>query len=118
MSSIVKVTESLFPQSVSENLEKEGYVVTPEEVVMFLETIIEGTSDFLRQVKSKHRNAVVVFRDLKANFITAAVLEYNENEEEDGQDNYNYFWTLNEADVTGADVETKIYEANSNQIQN
>ena len=113
--SIVKVTESLFPQHVSENLEKETYVVSKEEVVMFLETIIEGTSDFLREVKSKHRNAVV-FRDLKANFIVAAVLEYNVNEEEDGQDNYNYFWTFNEDDIT-SDPDTKVYEANSNQIQ-
>lgn len=114
--SIVKVTESLFPQHVSENLEKETYVVSKEEVVMFLETIIEGTSDFLRQVKSKHRN-VVVFRDLKANFIVAAVLEYNVNEEEDGQDNYNYYWTFNEEDVNADPENTKVYEANSNQIQ-
>ena len=111
--STVKVAESLFPQNVAEHIEKEGYIVSAEEIVMFLETIIEGTSDFLRQVKSKHRNAVV-FKDLKGSFIAAAILEYNVNEEEDGQDNYNYFWTFNEEDVT-SDPETKIYEGTSNQ---
>lgn len=111
--SIVKVTESMFPQQVSDNIGNDTYVVSNDEVVMFLENIIEGTSDFLRQVKSKHRNAVV-FKDLKANFIVAAILEYNVNEEEDGQDNYNYFWTFNEKDIT---EDTVVYDANSNQLQ-
>lgn len=77
------------------------------------EVTFEGTSDFLRMVKSKQKTALL-FNDVKGNMIAAAVLEYNENEDEDGQPNYNYYWTFDKADVEGEDV--KKYESNQEQV--
>lgn len=77
------------------------------------EVTFEATSDFLRVVKSKQKTALL-FNDVKGNMIAAAVLEYNDNEDEDGQPNYNYYWTFDKEDVEGEDVKT--YESNQEQV--
>ena len=110
----MKLSESSFAQKTVEVFKAEGYEVGDNEILIFLEAIIEGASDYLRIVKNKQKNAVV-FKDLKSNFIMAAVLEYNVNEEdEDAQDNYNYYWTFDKNDI---DENTNVYENTQTQVQ-
>ena len=74
-----------------------------KNVLDFCETVVAGTSDFLKSVAAKGKKVALSFADLKGNMILAAVLEYNENEEE-GQDNFNYYWTFDNADIEDAVV--------------
>lgn len=107
----MKLQESALLGNVSRTLEAEGFILDAPFVPAVLESIIESSSDFLRRVKSKDKTALV-YKDIKGNFIVAAVLEYNENPEE-GQDNYNYYWTFDAADIEDA----KTYDSTEARVQ-
>lgn len=113
----VKFMESTVVQNVIIALKGDGIAAgDPEHIKVGLETILESTSDFLRITKSKSSpKTALVYNDKKGNMIVAAVVEYNENESEEGQDNYNYYWTFDKEDITGDDV--KLYEGNQSQVQ-
>ncbi len=98
----MKLRESMFLENVSQVLSSDGYRLDSNLVADVVEAIVESSSDFLRMTKSKNKTALV-YKDLKGNFIVAAVVGYNENEEE-GQDNYNYFWTFDEKDIEDANT--------------
>lgn len=97
---MVKLKESVLLENVSRVLASEGFYLEARHVPGVLESIIESSSDFLRRIKGKEKFALV-YKDMKGNFIIAAVIEYNENPEE-GQDNYNYYYTFDEADIKDA----------------
>ena len=107
----MKLKESMLLGNVSQVLKAEMFNLDSELIPDVLEAIIESSSDFLRMVKSKNKTALV-YKDMKGNFIVAAVVSYNENTEE-GQDNYNYFWTFNEEDVADATV----YDSSEARVQ-
>lgn len=109
----VKLTESNVIQNAITAFSGMGVDADADMVIAGFEGMMESTSDFLRMVKSKQKTALL-FNDVKGNMIAAAVLEYNENEDEDGQPNYNYYWTFDKEDVEGEDV--KKYEANQEQV--
>ena len=96
----MKLKESMLLTNVSQVLKAEYLNLEAVLVPDVLEAIIESSSDFLRMTKTKGKTALV-YKDLKGNFIVAAVVSYNENTEE-GQDNYNYFWTFDEEDIADA----------------
>lgn len=90
-----------------------AYVDDADIIKTSFEVTFEAASDFLRMVKSKQKTALL-FNDIKGNMIAAAVVDYNENEEE-GQPNYNYYWTFDKSDVEGEEV--KKYESNQEQVK-
>lgn len=107
----MKLKESALLGNVSRVLEAEGFVLDAPLVPVVYESIVESSSDFLRKVKSKNKTALI-YKDMKGNFIIAAVLDYNENPEE-GQDNYNYYWTFNQEDIEGANT----YDSTEARVQ-
>lgn len=85
--------------------------ISAEPVYVALQSMIEGASVVLKEVKKKDKTAVVI-SDMKGNFILAGVTEYTKNEEE-GQDNWNYYWTFDKEDVKDA----VCHDANEANIQ-
>lgn len=96
----MKFEESALLENVNRSLDAIGLVLDKCYVKDITEAIFEASSDFLRLTKSKNKTALV-YKDMKGNFIVAAVVDYNENPEE-GQDNYNYFWTFYQEDIEDA----------------
>ena len=91
-----------------------GPEVFPEEVICIFKGTFAAVSDFLKTAKKKNQKVAVKFVDSAGNFIMAAVVEYNKNEEE-GQDNWNYYYTFNEEDIK--DVKSdNIYDTNSSYL--
>lgn len=110
----VKFMESGIVQNAIIAFKGYGINANNSTVQVAMEIILEGASDLLRVTKSKQKTALL-FNDQKGNMIAAAVVDYHENENEEGQDNYNYYWTFDKKDVEDEDV--KRYEANQSQFQ-
>jgi len=83
-----------------------GLAATEEDANNFVQVIIASVSEFLSIVKAKGTKTALRFEDLKGNLITAAVVEHNESSDEEGQDNWNYYWTFDESDLEGAAIHT------------
>lgn len=111
----MKLTESKLLQNFTTALRGQlGLEATDDDAANFYEVIFAATSDFLRVTKSKDKKIALLFEDLKGNMLAAAVVEYNVNEGDDeGQDNWNYYWTFDKADVEDATT----YSASQQQIQ-
>ena len=110
----MKFSESAIPQNFVTSLRGQaGLTSSNEEAVKFFEIVVAGASDFLRITKSKDKKIALSIEDLKGNMIMAAVVEYNKNEDEEGQDNWNYFWTFDKDDLEDAVV----YQASQTPIQ-
>ena len=69
-------------------------------------------TDFLSLVKTKEDGAVLTFDNIKGEMVMAAVVEYNDNEDGDGQGNWNYYWTFNPKDIEGK----KRYQISATQV--
>lgn len=79
-----------------------GAIVEEDQVFDMYQAIFEAVADFMREVKKKNAKTALVFSDTANNFILAAVVEYNKNANEDGQDNWNYYFTFDENDIKDA----------------
>lgn len=75
-----------------------GPEVEPLEVLSIYRSLFSAVSDFFRETKKKNQKVALLFNDVANNFIMASVIEYNNNEEE-GQDNWNYFFTFDQEDI-------------------
>lgn len=110
----MKFTESTLVQNYIVTAEtRYGFQVNADEVRYVAEICIAATSDFLAIVKSKTEKVALAVKDLKGNMITAAIVEYNENEDDkDMPGNWNYYFTFDPSDIEDAHV----YDITSPQI--
>lgn len=79
-----------------------GTLLEPTDVIRITETIIAGTSDFLKQVKAKDAPVALTFDNVKGEMVMAAIVEYNDNKDGDNQGNWNYYFTFDTKDIEGA----------------
>ena len=107
----MKLRESVLLQNVESALTATGFNLPEQYVPEVLEAIVESASDKLRMSKTKGKTALV-FKDMKGNFLIAAIVNYHENPEE-GQDNYNYYWSFDEGDI----AEATVYESTEANYQ-
>ena len=111
--STINFSESTIPQNYAVSAKgATDTIVSNEEAVWFSEAVIAGVSDFLCITKSQEKKVALAFNDLKGNLVVAAVVEYNKNENEDAQDNWNYYWTFDKADLE----EATVYESTQAQV--
>lgn len=95
----MKLGETSLPQQFATEYETTvGPHVIPEDVITAFKAVHAATADFLADVKRKNQKVCLNFVDAANNFIMAAIVKYNKNEEE-GQDNWNYYFTFNEDDI-------------------
>lgn len=95
----MKLAETSIPSTFSSEYETMvGPEVEPTEVLAIFRSLFAATSDYFRESKKKGQKAALKFVDSAGNFIMAGIVEYNKNEEE-GQDNWNYYFTFNEEDI-------------------
>lgn len=78
-----------------------GTLLEPTDILRITETIIAGTTDFLAQVKTKDGGVALTFDNVKGEMIMAAIVEYNNNADGDGQGNWNYYFTFDPKDIEG-----------------
>lgn len=96
----MKLSETSIPQTYATEYETTvGPEVSPDEVVCAFKAISAATADFLRQAKKKNQKTCLTFVDAANNFIMAAIVKYTKNDDEEGQDNWNYYFTFNEDDI-------------------
>lgn len=106
----INFEESTIP-SYFEKLEAGKGMLTPANTVASLtKTLVKGVTTFLAMKKSKTAPQAVVIKDLKGNFIIAAVVAFNaaEDESEAADGNWNCFWTFNEDDIPEGSETTPI----------
>ena len=95
----MKLMETSIPQTYATEYETMvGPEVSPNEVEYVFMSVTAATADFLRQVKKKNQKVCLKYVDQAGNFIMAAIVAYNKNEDE-GQDNWNFYYTFNEDDI-------------------
>lgn len=95
----MKLMETSIPQTYSTEYETMvGPEVSPAEVECIFKSTIAATADFLRETKKKNQKTALSYLDQAGNFIMAAIVAYNKNEEE-GQDNWNFYFTFDENDI-------------------
>lgn len=95
----MKLMETSIPQTYSTEYETMvGPEVSPNEVEYIFKAVSAATADFLREVKKKNQKVCLNFVDAAANFIMAAIVSYNKNDDE-AQDNWNFYYTFDEADI-------------------
>lgn len=111
----MKFEETSIPQTLSVHESGKGYNVDPNEVHFLVKTYIAGISDFIALVKTTAHPAAVSVQDLKGNFIFAAIISYNEaeNEDEAASGNWNYVFTFNSEDVPEDAV---VYQISTAQV--
>lgn len=95
----MKLMETSIPQTYSTEYETMvGPEVSPNEVEYIFKAVSAATADFLRDVKKKNQKVSLNFVDSANNFIMAAIVSYNKNDDE-AQDNWNFYYTFNEDDI-------------------
>lgn len=89
-----------------------GTLLEPTDVLRITESVVAGSTDFLAIVKTKEEGAVLTFDNIKGEMVLAAVVEYNDNADGEGQGNWNYYWTFNPKDIEGK----KRYQISATQV--
>ena len=97
----MKFAESTLIENFIVEAKNIGTLLEPTDVLRITETVIAGTTDFLAQVKAKDAGVALTFDNVKGEMIMAAVVEYNDNADGDGQGNWNYYFTFDPKDVEG-----------------
>ena len=97
----MKFAESTLIENFIVEAKNVGTLLEPTDVLRIAETIIAGSTDFLAQVKSKDDAVALTYDNVKGEMIMAAVVEYNDNADGDGQGNWNYYFTFDPKDVEG-----------------
>lgn len=97
----MKLAESTLIENFIVEAKALGTLLEPTDVLRVVETVVAGTTDFLSAVKTKEDGGVLTFDNIKGEMIMAAVVEYNDNADGDGQGNWNYYWTFDPKDIEG-----------------
>lgn len=108
----MKLAESTLVENFIVEAKALGTLLDPTDVLRVVETVVSGTTDFLALVKTKEEGAVLTFNNIKGDMVMAAVVEYNDNEDGEGQGNWNYYWTFNPKDIEGK----KRYDVSATQV--
>ena len=97
---VKKLNDTTIPQTLStESYEKLLYNLPKEHVFKVLDVIVYGVTSALSALKRQNNPIGFVFRDKSREFICAAYVEYQENENANEPGNWNYAWTFYEDDV-------------------
>lgn len=108
----MKLSETSIPANyATEYAATVGPEVFPDEVICIFKGTFAAVSDFFKTAKKKNQKVALKFVDGAGNFIMAGVVEYNKNEEE-GQDNWNYYFTFDEDDLKDVKPEN-LYDTNA-----
>lgn len=108
----MKLAESTLVENFIVEAKAIGTLLEPTDVTRIVETVVAGTTDFLAMTKSKEEGTALVFENIKGDVIVAAVVEYNDNEDGEGQGNWNYYWTFDAKDLEGK----RRYQISSTQV--
>lgn len=108
----MKLAESTLVENFIVEAKAIGTLLEPTDVTRIVETVVAGTTDFLAMTKSKEEGTALVFENIKGDVIVAAVVEYNDNEDGEGQGNWNYYWTFDVKDLEGK----RRYQISSTQV--
>lgn len=108
----LKFSESTMVENFIVEAKAMGILFEPTDVIRIVDTIIAGTADFLALVKSKDDAVALTFDNVKGDMIMAAIVEYNDNADGEGQGNWNFYFTFNPKDLEGK----KRYSSSTTQI--
>ena len=108
----MKFTESTLVENFIVEGKAIGVLLEPTDVFKVVETIVAGTTDFLAMTKSKEQGTALVIENIKGDMILAAVVEFNDNEDGEGQGNWNYYWTFDAKDLEGK----RQYQVSASQV--
>lgn len=108
----MKLAESTLVENFIVEAKAIGTLLEPTDVLRVVETIVAGTTDFLSLVKTKEEATALTFDNVKGEMVMAAVVEYNENADGEGQGNWNYYFTFDAKDLEGK----KRYSISSTQV--
>lgn len=108
----MKLAESTLVENFIVEAKAAGTLLEPTDVVRIVETVVAGVTDFMSMVKTKDDPAALIFDNIKGDMVMAAVVEYNDNADGEGQGNWNYYWTFDPKDIEGK----KRYNISSSQV--
>lgn len=108
----MKLAESTLVENFIVEAKAIGTLLEPTDVINIINTIVAGTTDFLAMAKSKDAGIALTFDNVKGDMVMAAIVEYNDNADGEGQGNWNYYWTFDAKDVEGK----RRYQISSTQI--
>lgn len=108
----MKLAESTLIENFITEAKAIGSLLEPTDVIRVIETTVAGTTDFLSIVKNKEQGVALVFNNVKKEMVMAAVVEYNDNADGEGQGNWNYYFTFDPEDIK----DKKLYDLDSSQI--
>lgn len=108
----MKFTESTMIENFIVEAKALGVLLEATDVTRIADVLVAGTTDFLAMVKTKEDGATLTFDNVKGEMIMAAVVEYNDNADGEGQGNWNYYFTFNPKDIEGK----KRYQISSSQV--
>lgn len=108
----MKFTESTIIDNFKTEAKNVGTLLDATDVVNITETIIAGMTDFLAQVKAKDAGVALTIDNVKGEMIMAAVVEYNDNADGEGQGNWNFYFTFDPKDIEGK----RRYQISLNQV--
>ncbi len=97
----MKLMETSIPENFITEAKALGMIVESEDVKRFVEILVAGMTDAMAIVKTKDQPTALVITDLKKEPVLSAIVEYNDNEEGEGQGNWNYYWSFDSADLDG-----------------
>ena len=97
----MKFTESTVIENFIVEAKALGILLVPTDVERIVEAFIAGATDFMSMVKTKDEGTALTVDNVKGDMILAAVVEYNENEDGEGQSNWNYYFTFDAKDIEG-----------------
>ena len=108
----MKFAESTMVENFIVEAKAVGTLLEPTDVIRIVETTIAGTTDFLSLVKTKEDGVALTFDNVKGDMVMAGVVEYNDNEDGEGQGNWNYYFTFDPKDIEGK----KRYQISATQV--
>ena len=76
-------------------------LLVPTDVTRIVECFFAGSADFLAMVKTKEHPVALLVKNIKGDMIFAGVVEFNENEDGEGQSNWNFYYTFDPKDIEG-----------------
>lgn len=97
----MKFTESTVIENFIVEAKALGALLVATDVTRIVESFIAGSADFLATVKTKESPVALVVSNVKGDMIVAGVVEFNENEDGEGQSNWNFYFTFDPKDLEG-----------------
>ena len=112
-----KLTETSIPQNYSTGLYNEhAFDISVDIGIKMGSVIFEAVSTLLGEIKSKSHATAFVINDFNKEFLCAAVVEYEANEDPKEPGSWNYFWTWNKEDVPEGAVTTGSEDASNSSF--